>query len=148
MVVTHVAPVATPFKALLNKEGVAKGTGPDKTRCLLCAVQIPTARGWQAAIGHGVGVDDRIDIDGHAVAVFGPTAGVTRQWPGIKSRRVIIGHGGFVIPVVVVKKPHRLDGELILIKYLKDAQGRGGYGLMDDDFAPMALPVKAHMVDT
>ena len=135
LIVFGAGPGAAPVEAVLEEEAVAEVAANNLVGEVSVTVDVRRAGGglddtrarWRDAV---IGIVERIDVDGLAVGVLGNGAHAGFA-PEIETGGIVGQHGRFVIAVIVVDKPHPLDGIAGVIQgaeYLQEVVGNGPVG--------------------
>ena len=150
LVVFAVFPAAAPFEAVLGKDDAGEVLFIDLHGEVTAAVYIGGSGGGldqEAAVYvFHVGVIERIDVDGGAHAVFGDFRGMGDE-AEVEGGAVVVGHGAFIIGIVVVHEADLLDGIFGGVELLED--GKDGFcdAAVDHHFAVLRFPLEVHIAD-
>lgn len=150
LVVFAVFPAAAPFEAVLGKGDTGKILFIDLHGEVTAAVYIGGAGSWldqevTVYVFH-VGVIERIDVDGNAHAVLGDFRGMGDE-AEVEGGAVVVGHGSFIVGVVVIDEADLLDGIFGGIELFEDGEDGFCDAAVDHHFAVLRFPLEIHMAE-
>ena len=150
LVVFAVFPAAAPFESISGKEAKGEVVLIDFHGEVTASVYIGGAGSGldqEAAVYvFHVGVIEWIDVDGNAHAVFGDFRGMGDE-AEVEGGAVVVGHGAFIVGVVVIDKADLLDGIFGGIELLEDGKDSFCDAAVDHHFAVLRFSLEVHIAD-